>query len=314
MMSRDHLPEQSLTWGRIYKGLAIGLGIIIGLPLLVLISDARGLDRALLGLLAFFIGAGLVWLHQHGERHSAPNADQVLSRDPRAPILYLRAFEDDEEARGLEYSLAEVMEDVGPFVAVGRPGDKLPPLGASRSYQRDEDWKSYVLDLLERAALVVMLAGRTQGLGWELRQCAQRIGPKKLVVLVPNRRASYEAFQATAREAGLPLTLPPFPSRKMTRYEADHISGLVFFDHNWQGMFSGFQRAFWKGTSHEISTSSTRAKERIRLAMKPVAEATGLPIRMPRTNYLLIGLLGYLALAFVFLGIMIWLVMTGALN
>ena len=43
---------------------------------------------------------------------------------------------DDEEAVGLEYSLSEVMDEVGPFVAVGRPGDKLPPLGVARSWQR----------------------------------------------------------------------------------------------------------------------------------------------------------------------------------
>jgi hypothetical protein len=313
-MSHDHLPQQSLARGRLYKGLAIVLGVLVGLPLLVLMADAKGLERALLGLLAFFIGAGLVWLHQHGDRHTAPTADEVLANDPRAPILYLRSFEDDEAAIGLEYSLSEVMEEVGPFVAVGRPGDKLPPLGVSRSYQRNEDWQPYVLDLMNRAALVVMLAGRTQGLAWELRQCAQRIRPERLVVLVPNQRSSYEEFEATAREAGIPLTLPSFPSREATRYEADHISGLVSFDHNWQGEFSGFPKAFWKGTSHEISTSSTRARERIRLALKPVAEATGLPIRMPRTNYLLIGLIGYFALVFVFLGVMVWLWKIGVLK
>jgi hypothetical protein len=134
------------------------------------------------------------------------------------------------------------------------------------------------------------------------------------VVLVPNRRTSYEGFEATAREARIPLALPPFPSDEATRYEADNMSGLVYFDRNWQGRFSGFPKAFWKGTSHEIATSSTRAKERIRLALKPVAEATGLPIKMPRTNYLLIGMLGYFALVFVFLGIMLWLGMTGALD
>jgi len=210
--------------------------------------------------------------------------------------------------------LAQVMDEVGPFVAVGRPGDQLPPLGASRSYRGDTDWQSYVLGLLHRATLVILLAGRTQGLAWELRQCAQRITPERLVVLVPNKRASYDAFQATARAAGIPLTLPPFPEAETARYDADDISGLVHFDRNWQGHFSAFPRAFWKGASHEISTSTTRAAERIRLALKPVANATGLPIRMPRTNYLLIGFLGYMALIFVFLAVMLWLGLTGRLD
>ena len=313
-MSNDHLPEQSLARGRLYKGLAIGLGIVIGLPLLVVIADAKGFERALWGTLAFAIGSGLYLLHQHGDRHTAPSADDVLASDPRAPILYLRSFEDDEEAAGLEYSLSEVMADAGPFVAVGRPGDKLPPLGVSRSYQREEDWQAYVIGLIDCAALVVMLAGRTEGLVWELRQCARRLRPERLVVLVPNQRSSYEQFQATARGAGIPLTLPPFPSREAARFAADHISGLVVFDGDWQGRFSGFPRAFWKGTSHEISTSSTRAKERIRLALRPVVEATGLPINMPRTNYPLIAFVTFVTLALVFLGVMTWLLMTGVLK
>ncbi|KUO65374.1 MAG: hypothetical protein APF80_06315 [Alphaproteobacteria bacterium BRH_c36] len=313
-MSNDHLPKQNAARGRLYKGLAVGLGILFGVPILVLISNAKDLDRALLGLLAFFIGAGLVWLHQLGEQHTASSADEVLASDPRPPLVYLRSFDDDEDAVGLEYSLSDVLGDVGPFVAIGRPGDKLPPIGVSRSYQHHEDWQPYVINLLNRAALVIMLAGRTKGLAWELKQCATRLRPERLVVLVPSQRESYEKFQAVAREAGIPLTLPPFPGRDAARYEADHISGLVYFDNTWQGYFSGFPKAFWKGASHEIATSSTRAGPRIRLALKPVADATGLPIKMPGTNYLLIGLVGYLTLALIFLGVMGWLLSIGVLK
>jgi hypothetical protein len=314
-MSGNHLPQRSQARGRLYQGVAIGLGVVVGLPLLAVIAKADGLERASWGLLAFVIGTALALLHEYGGRHLLPTADEVMASDTRAPVLYLRAFEDDDEAQILEYSLAEVMQDVGPFVAVGRPGDKLPPLGASRSYQPDDNWQSYVLDLLDRAVLVVMLAGRTQGLQWELRQCAKRIEPHKLVLLVPNERASYEGFEVSARNAGLPLTLPPFPDRDAAPHEAANLSGLVYFDRSWRGEFSGFPRAFWVGTSHEIATSSTRAKERIRLALKPVVEAAGLPIRMPRTNYPVIVLLGCIAFVVISLVIVVgWLWKTGALS
>lgn len=313
-MSNEHLPKQDAARGRFYKNLAIGLGIVFGVPMLVLLSNAKDLDRALLGLLAFFVGAGLVWLHQLGEQHTASSADDVLASDPRPPIVYLRSFDDDEEALGLEHSLSDILGDMGPFVAVGRPGDKLPPLGASRSYQRDEDWQPYVAGLLNRAALVIMLAGRTEGLAWELRQCARRLSPERLVVLVPTERESYEAFQTIARKAGIPLTLPPFPGRDEARYAADHISGLVHFDSTWRGHFSGFPKAFWKGANYEVATSSTRANPRIRLALKPVANATGLPIKMPGTNYFLIGLIGYLMLGLIFVGVMVWLLATGVIK
>jgi hypothetical protein len=313
-MSNDYLPRQNAARGRFYKGLAVGLGILFGVPMLVLISDAKDLDRALLGLLAFFVGAGLVWLYRLGEQHTVSSADEVLAGDPRPPLVYLRSFDDDEGAAGLEYSLSDVLGDVGPFVAVGRPGDKLPPLGVTRSYQRNEDWQSYVINLVDRAALVIMLAGRTKWLAWELKQCAARLRPERLVVLVPSQRESCEEFQAMARDAGIPLALPPFAGRDSARYEADNISGLVCFDKAWQARFSGFAKAFWKGASHEIATSTTRANPRIRLALKPVAEATGLAIKMPRTNYLLIGVVGYLTSVLVFLGVMVWLLSIGVLK
>ena len=50
------------------------------------------------------------------------------------------------------------------------------------------------------------------------------------------------------------------------------------------------------------------------MALKPVAEATGLAIKMPRTNYLLVGVVGYLALVVVFLGVMVWLLSIGILK
>ena len=48
--------------------------------------------------------------------------------------------------------------------------------------------------------------------------------------------------------------------------------------------------------------------ERLRLAFQPVADRAGLAIERPRTNFLLIGGLGYLALiviAFV-VGLLLW--------
>ena len=39
-MTEDHLPEQNVKEGRWYKRLAVGLGVVTGLPLLVLIANS----------------------------------------------------------------------------------------------------------------------------------------------------------------------------------------------------------------------------------------------------------------------------------
>jgi hypothetical protein len=54
-----------------------------------------------------------------------------------------------------EYLRAEILK-AGPFVAVGRPGDPLPQLGANRLYVDDADWQAAVLRLMDGAAGAVI--------------------------------------------------------------------------------------------------------------------------------------------------------------
>jgi hypothetical protein len=88
------------------------------------------------------------------KRASAPRAEELVTRDPRAPILYLRRFALDSKASlvrtGQEFGslvfntktdeelVAEVMNEIGPCIAIGRPGEKLPHLGFAREYVSDK--------------------------------------------------------------------------------------------------------------------------------------------------------------------------------
>jgi len=145
-------------------------------------------------------------------RDSVPHSQQkislalcseVLENDPRQPVIYLRSFKDDKGAgrpmdvlrvsnmkylwhmifafyNGLhefmgwseEEILAQVLTTVGPMVAIGRPGEKLPQLGAARVYVEDAVWQPKVHEFLEKAALVVLRLGKTEGSGgrWSSRQ------------------------------------------------------------------------------------------------------------------------------------------------
>jgi hypothetical protein len=76
-------------------------------------------------------------------------SDELASAGARRPILYLRSFEIDEDTSrpsileffGIllatstpEQKLAQQLSRVGPVIAIGRPGEALPPLGAARFY------------------------------------------------------------------------------------------------------------------------------------------------------------------------------------
>jgi hypothetical protein len=104
------------------------------------------LDRGVLrAALRGGIGAGLAGLiyqtsrviGARGRRMRAATAMAEMRRDPRPPVLYFRSFEDDKVSyfnfnSSFEENLAAVFRDVGPVVAIARPDESLPPIGAAR--------------------------------------------------------------------------------------------------------------------------------------------------------------------------------------
>ncbi|HEX7304796.1 hypothetical protein [Lentzea sp.] len=144
----------------------------------------------------------------------------ALRADPRPPVLYLRSFlVDDVLARtgetAMDYfrteeeRLARAFAPIGPLVAVGRPGEALPPAGAPRVYAGD-DWQRIVSELLGRARLVLVGAGRGDGLRWELDQVLATVDPRRVVVLLPLTNWEYDHFRSGVADL-FPDPLPDLP-------------------------------------------------------------------------------------------------------
>ena len=168
-----------------------------------------------LGMLVF----GLIGVkcYMRGKRHFAIAATELLSKDPRPPVIYLRSFQHDKKGAGsaagsrywggwaalfdlktVEERLAEALTPIGPVVAIGKPGEKLPALGAARLYVGDDEWQETIRVLMERAKLVVLLLGDTPGFWWELERSVKDLPPERLVLLVPFRKTRYDAFREQA--------------------------------------------------------------------------------------------------------------------
>ncbi len=108
---------------------------------------------ALLAMFVFYRGMRLAKL----------NAAQLRERDRRAPVLILRQFRDDFLESGkmsfggrptFEHFVAAELNRLGPVVAIGRPGERVQPLGASRDYLDNVDWRGPVGTTMVDAALV----------------------------------------------------------------------------------------------------------------------------------------------------------------
>lgn len=306
-------PNQNKRLGLSFK---IAAYVVGGAGFVYFAANDGGTSRmtlmtSLIAIVAFIVA---FVLYERGKRHLAPNAAEMAAADGRAPILYLRSFDADETASFDEQALARILEEAGPFLAIGRPGDKLPPLGAARFYVDDKHWQNSVAKLLDRAALVVLLAGKTDGLFWELRQCRQRLAPSQLVILLPTDRSAYDQFRDSQRKAGLKIKLPDYPEQKPARFKAGQLGAILHFSEDWRGHITLFEKATFKGASHEFASSDTRKEERLRLALQPVAARAGLAIQKPRTNFVAILSWSYGALIIMVLVVLGILIAMGVLE
>ena len=198
-------------------GEALAVGVIAGQfpsgrnDVLVEWADAAGpLAWALVGLGILLVRTG--W------KHDVRGAGDVLATDTRPPVIYLRSFQDDVRSPigggfglwlkvlmwfqpiSFEQELAAIMNRLGPFVAVGKPGEKLPELGANRFYFRDDEWQTRVAELVQRARLTVILYGGTANLWWEIDHVFRSVTPDRVVLLIPERGKRTRAMEAQLEE------------------------------------------------------------------------------------------------------------------
>ena len=143
------------------------------------------------------------WLFRAGRRLSQESASIRLSEDHRPPVLLLRAFGADGRIAEKSYlkqrsligwilgrasfeeQLANIMEDLGPTVALGRQGEILPTFGFARQYVGNSEWRDVLASYLDRSAWAVFLLYEiTPNLTYEV-SLVVRSRPKLRVLLVP---------------------------------------------------------------------------------------------------------------------------------
>ena len=188
-----------------------------------------------------------------GRKLMAPSAENLLAADHRNPVVYLRPF--DEDARMVQHhpvgrrkggrrianssrpashekSIAKILRDIGPFVAVGAPGDALAPLGAARLYLGDDQWQEEVEALVRRASAVILVPEISDGTRWEVTKVAQWVDPRRVLMLVPNpalRPLGYARIQAlTAEKIAVALPLDCAEVNAFMFNERSEPKGLTF--------------------------------------------------------------------------------------
>lgn len=230
---------------RVAGSLLILAGILTGAIGLLSLTRVGFLPWAS-GFVATLVGFGIVGISsaliRYGRGLLTPTVAVAIANDKRPPILLLRAFADDKvlfqntnpapagNDNALEELLQRVVSDSGPVVTIGRPGEVLPPPGASREWVSDDAWRQRVSFWLDQSQRVLMIMGRLgaseSGLRWEIDQVRRLSDPTKVVLVLPavhqpEMRVRWEAY----REA-LGDRLPEFVG--------DEVAAT--FDTDWNGI------------------------------------------------------------------------------
>lgn len=135
---------------------------------------------------------------------SVRSAEDEISGRSHHPILFLRSFRDDRldltasqklfdfflggtsENPRLEEVATEVLAPVGPVVTFSNLTEmQREILGAARLAVHDTDWRQRVSSLIDVSQLIVVVAGNTPSLAWELDEIARLDALSRTLVIVP---------------------------------------------------------------------------------------------------------------------------------
>jgi hypothetical protein len=202
----------------VMAGVAPLVALVNGQQLEVAGIALRVAAGAAAAILFGVMGALLV---SYGRRLQVPPGAPLVADASRPSVLYLRSFSADrntmpgtEAAHALMATAEETLRDrlasVGEMVAIGRPGEPLPPIGVPRIYRDDDQWQATVLDLMRVSRLTVLAYGSSSGLVWEIGRALEHVPAERLLLWFPTR-ALWHAFAQFARTdpvwtRGLPAT------------------------------------------------------------------------------------------------------------
>ena len=220
--SPEPIRSRAGGWSLVFSGI-----VMIALGWWGAMSVSTDLARS---FIASATTALAILLINTGRRLMKAGAEMPLTGNAKRSVVYLRMFSTDSRdppvipsrnyLRAVMTSTNEAQfrvacRDIGSFIAVGRPGDRLEPLGADRIYlPPSANWQDAVIELIEAAELVIVRAGASDGrsdqsqggLLWEISSVVAHVPPEKILIFLPyparrserKRNAAYQAFREDA--------------------------------------------------------------------------------------------------------------------
>ena len=309
-------PRRSRLIGHVLRALAIFLGLVGPFAIFVtmeLLTVYWGLDWPRLICVAFalliFLSSACYVLYSRAKRHLSSSAVELQSRDKRPPVLYLRSFRADDIAsrspemfdKTEEEIVARILDEIGPVIAIGKPGEQLPALGASRVYVGQDEWKETVQSYMDDAKLVVLRLGSTMGFWWELNQSIKTLDPTRLLLLTPYEKEHYDVFRLQA--AGyFPRPLPDYVESRSVlpgplggfrtgwvKGRLGSLRGLVYFNSDWTAEYVDLVGARWTWRYALRFFARPLLSSKLKWALRPVYRRLFVLWRPPAIRWLVLA-------------------------
>ncbi len=109
--------------------------------------------------------------------------DNTKLKNRQSPFLFLFPLIKNYES--LEETISKSAYRYGPLIAVGKPGEQSPPLGAIREYFHEEEWQPFVERTVNEAQRIVFICGATKYTRWETERILEYDMKEKLVLVMP---------------------------------------------------------------------------------------------------------------------------------
>lgn len=244
-----------------------------------------GADAVLLALVtAVVMVGGGVLTYRWGKRIS--RSAGPLRVDPRPPVLYLRSFQSDRRGSRRPANLPTLVpthfsteveqlalpfRPLGPLEVVHPPEGVLPDLPGRLVRLDDAAWQAEVDARIQRARLVLLRAGASDGLLWEVETCLRRLTPERLIIVVPGSRGTdeYEQFMERFQDR-FPRALPAYSGGWR---EPDWVGALIWFMPDWTPRLEPVQVPF-------VDRGIPLARS-VAAALRPYREQYGVPVHTP---------------------------------
>jgi hypothetical protein len=117
-------------------------------------------------------------------------------------------------ADSTEQSLVRYFDQIGPVLAIGKPGERIAQTGALREYVADDEWQGVVLSRLRDCQAVVIQPSQSGGMRWELETVCTSMPREKILLVLgvgPGSSNDYEELKELIEpmlNARLPRCLP----------------------------------------------------------------------------------------------------------